>query len=176
MSTKIWIISYIVLWVFVIIQTGIIYLMFKNLNIFLNQFQNAEGVKKKQDLTNGSIAPPFSMKSVINNRTVKIGPENENTIILVFVSSTCPSCLHLLQTINDTLGEIVFISQKKLDSKYTEKVAAYDYPYLVSSDLFQKYQINGVPKGVVIEKGIIKSISTLAEWKDISFTSNKSVV
>jgi methylamine dehydrogenase accessory protein MauD len=113
----------------------------------------------------GDPAPKFDLAALNGNR-IAIGGERDRSLLLFFLSPTCPVCKKLLPILKSAARaehewlDVVLAS----DGEATQHLAFYrdaklnEFPYLLSADLGMTYRVSRLPYAVLIdERGIIRA-------------------
>jgi hypothetical protein len=144
-------VSVLLLWILVIIQLGITFMLTKLISAFLN----SSGVKNLPKLEIGSKAPLF--REFDQNGNI-ITLENNKVTLLLFIKDTCNNCKNILNNINKIKNiniEIILISG--LADNWDLTQLPKDIPLIQSSIVMRNYLIERVPTAVLIDEfGFIK--------------------
>ena len=106
----------------------------------------------------GEASPKFALHAVGSGRPVSIGAQTGRSLLIFFLSPTCPVCKKLLPVLKsaqkaeksfdivlasdgDAPKHEAFIASHKLDG----------FPYVLSSDLGMAYRVSRLPYGVVLD-------------------------
>lgn len=150
--SAVWIFAYICLWVVVIIEGLLIFSLIGSLKQFVRKIQEGNVVDFKRDLPLNSLAPAFHVKDQFNN-LVKMNPHIEQDTLIIFISSTCSLCKSLIENINMLNVKdknILFISERKIDSYHIKLISEQKHSYIVSQQIHKDYNVFNVPKAVLV--------------------------
>ena len=113
----------------------------------------------------GEPAPRFEFSALNGARTV-VGGERHKSLLLFFLSPTCPVCKKLLPVLKSASRaerdwlDVVLAS----DGDATEHLGFYgefrlnEFPYVLSADLGMTYRVSRLPYAVLIdERGMIRA-------------------
>jgi methylamine dehydrogenase accessory protein MauD len=113
----------------------------------------------------GEAAPQFELPALSGAR-VQVGGERAKSLLLFFLSPTCPICKKLLPVLKSSSAaerswlDVVLAS----DGEATQHLAFYgearlnEFPYVLSADLGMTYRVSRLPYAVLIdERGIIRA-------------------
>ncbi len=113
----------------------------------------------------GDLAPSFDLPA-LNGTRVTIGGTRERSLLLFFLSPTCPVCKKLLPILKSAARaerewlDVVLAS----DGEATQHLGFYrdaklnEFPYLLSADLGMTYRVSRLPYAVLMdERGIIRA-------------------
>ena len=107
----------------------------------------------------GEASPKFALQAVSSGKPVSIGAQSGRSLLIFFLSPTCPVCKKLLPVLKsaqkaekgwldivlasdgDAPKHEAFITSHKLDQ----------FPYVLSSDLGMAYRVSRLPYGVVLD-------------------------
>lgn len=107
----------------------------------------------------GEASPKFALQALGSGKAVSVGAQTERSLLIFFLSPTCPVCKKLLPVLKSAQkaekgwlnivlasdGEAAkheaFITSHKLDG----------FPYVLSSDLGIAYRVSRLPYGVVLD-------------------------
>lgn len=107
----------------------------------------------------GEASPKFALQSLVSGKPVSVGAQTGRSLLIFFLSPTCPVCKKLLPVLKsaqkaekgwldialasdgDAPKHEAFIASHKLDG----------FPYLLSADLGMAYRVSRLPYGVVLD-------------------------
>ena len=140
----------------------------------------------------GEASPKFALQALGSGKPVSIGAPSGRSLLIFFLSPTCPVCKKLLPVLKSAQkaekgsldivlasdGEApkheVFIASHKLDG----------FPYVLSSDLGMAYRVSRLPYGVMLDgegtvraKGLINNreqLESLFNAKEMGVASIQS--
>ncbi|HEC81337.1 MAG TPA: TlpA family protein disulfide reductase [Thermoplasmatales archaeon] len=130
-----------------------------------------------QDNGSWGDAPDFTLKDV-NGNVFTLSDNLGKTVVLDFVTTRCPYCVEEmkdLEKVYDNIGdEVVIVSvvvggtSDAIRTVYGEYVDKWSF-VIDNKGVYQSYQVTGVPKIVIIDKGgnIIYSNSGLTSYNTI---------
>jgi methylamine dehydrogenase accessory protein MauD len=107
----------------------------------------------------GEASPTFALQAVGSGKPVSIGAKTGRSLLIFFLSPTCPVCKKLLPVLK---------SAQKAEGSWLDIVLASDgepnahgtfiashklngFPYVLSSDLGMAYRVGRLPYGVVLD-------------------------
>ncbi|MGE7999218.1 peroxiredoxin family protein [Lysinibacillus sp. NPDC093190] len=153
--------SNILLWVFIILQTIVIFLLTKSITHFLNRFKLEKA--NSRIVSVGTRAPLFREVSE-DGQLVKLSDYNNKNTILFFAKDTCNVCKATLAALikviqNTTSMRLIIVAPEEVE----EKNITYpnnDYTYLVrSNSILINYEVYDVPTIFLIDpNGIISNV------------------
>ncbi|RBP86586.1 hypothetical protein DFO70_12554 [Cytobacillus firmus] len=173
MESNFWTAAYIILFVVVIIQMVVIYMLFKTMRDFLQGIQNIQGINYKNAISKGQPAPAFKKRDQFD-KFVKIGLNQEKPTVLIFGSSKCSSCKGLIDSLDKSYVladyKIVFVFENKnIEEQFLNKLTEYKISFLIHTDLFDLYSINNTPTIIAINnEGRVLLSEQLDNWGDIT--------
>ncbi len=114
----------------------------------------------------GEASPKFALSALGSGKPVPIGAQTGRSLLIFFLSPTCPVCKKLLPVLK---------SAQKAEKSWLDIVLASDgdapkheafitshrldgFPYVLSSDLGMAYRVSRLPYGVVLDgEGTVRS-------------------
>lgn len=152
-------ISHVLLWGFIIVQSFVIFLLTKLIVQFLNRFR-LEGNKI---ISKGSKAPLFREKDTKGN-LVRMSDFEKKWTLLVFVKDSCSICKEIIPLLPDIKQQsarplrILAVTseegEKTIDNKLDESISL-----IRSNDIINNYEIQEVPTYIVVDfQGLIIDI------------------
>lgn len=188
----IWLISYIALWVLVVILTVIVLGLTRQLGlIYLRLGPEQNLLSTKEGLELGTAVPVFEAEDAIHNRKVTQEDWKGSATILLFVSPTCSPCHELMphlkefQQSRNSANKLVIVSQGE-QKPSLEFIGKYDLAacLLVDQDgkLSEVFQVRATPyayrldkEGIIRKRGIVNNQAGLEELLD-NFPYEEAVV
>ncbi|MEJ8548724.1 hypothetical protein [Brevibacillus borstelensis] len=164
------VISNLLLWVVVFVQTIILFFFIRLVVQFLNRFRVNDKQVTAATLTIGEKAPVFREKDQ-HGEVVQATEDVEKQTFMLFTNDTCGTCKaiipelpHILQDYPDV--RVIVVSNPIYYEKGLEVPSAI---HLVrSNDLINKFLIQIVPTAVLIDHdGIIRAIRQVTSIQDI---------
>jgi methylamine dehydrogenase accessory protein MauD len=107
----------------------------------------------------GEASPKFALQALGTGKPVSIGAASGRSLLIFFLSPTCPVCKKLLPVLKSAQKaekgwlDIVLASDGEA-SKHEAFVESHrhdGFPYVLSSDLGMAYRVSRLPYGVVLD-------------------------
>ncbi|WP_157999706.1 thioredoxin fold domain-containing protein [Paenibacillus elgii] len=162
--------SIMALWVFVLLQFIVIFMLTKLVAQFLNKLQLKEANDIRRELQAGDMAPLLTYNSG-NEETAEF-PRKENTPTLaLFTADGCPFCKKVLAELTGMrerypwMRIVVFttVDEKEPDIHPSDMIE-----YIQSTEAFTLYEIKGVPAAMLIDaQGVIAIKAAIANYKHL---------
>ncbi|MGF9912974.1 thioredoxin fold domain-containing protein [Paenibacillus ehimensis] len=162
--------SIMALWVFVLLQFIVIFMLTKLVAQFLNKLQMKEANDIKRELQAGDMAPSLTYNS--GNGETSEFPRKENTPALaLFTADGCPYCKKVLAELTGMrerypwMRIVVFttVDEKEPDIHPGDRIE-----FIHSTEAFTLYEIKGVPAAMVIDaQGVIAIKAAIANYKHL---------
>lgn len=161
------IVSNVVLWVLVGVLAAVVLALVRQLGVLHERIAPAGALMLKQGLKVGEPAPASTVID-LNGGAVVIGGNaaSARSMLLVFVSPTCPVCKALLPVLKASrLSErdwlqIVLASDGD-EVAQRRFVAAHDlreFPYILSAELGMAFQVSRLPFAAIVdERGVLRA-------------------
>ena len=175
-----WLISYIALWMLVILLTVIMLGLVRQLaviNVRLGPEDNLLSTREGVEL--GAIAPNFRTIDVVHGKEITLTNLKGRSSIFVFVSSRCQPCQELLphlSSFNKKLGGkinlVVFSQSDPQESSELVNIHKISAPVISDTEgIFSKqYQVRATPfayrideDSIVRRKGVVNNLESLEE-------------
>jgi methylamine dehydrogenase accessory protein MauD len=158
-----WEISNIILWVIVILILIYLIALTRQIGILHMRVSPTGARMTSEGLKVGEYAP-FQVLTTIKGTPVHLSHKNELGTILLFISVDCPGCVGLvdsLQSIIYDLPEQIVLVFSTAGTQEVEKFIdiyeLHNLPVVISSEVANAFQIEGVPYGFAIDStGIIR--------------------
>jgi methylamine dehydrogenase accessory protein MauD len=170
---NLWMISYAILWVFVVSLFVAVVALARQIGVILRRVGPSPARIVNYGPKIGDIAPRLDATSL----TVPFGTAKGKMSLLVFVATSCSACDDLLPAVKRIWKterkniETIIISLNNDKSKnqlFIERHGIEDIPFIASRDLAIQYQVLSPPYGIVIDesnilraKGIVNNIDHL---------------
>ncbi|MGN4944842.1 TlpA family protein disulfide reductase [Bacillus cereus group sp. MYBK104-1] len=167
-----WIVNIICLFILVLIESIILYKLYKTLKLFVTKLHRIESISFSQDIQKGSAAIPFKIKDQFGH-VIQVNAAMENSITILFISASCSTCKQLINAIKYTPElpinkNLLFISQGKVEDRYLEILTQNNISYVYSDKIVEDYNIRKVPRAVLVDKhGVILEINSINSWDDL---------
>jgi methylamine dehydrogenase accessory protein MauD len=179
----IWLISYVALWILVIVLIIIVLDLTRQLGlIYLRLGSEQNLLSTKEGLGLGATLPAFEAEDVIFNRRVTQDDWKDLPTVLLFISPTCSPCHELMphlkefQSSRNGKTNIVMISQGDLKPSL-EFFTQYQLKACLFIDkdgkLSEVFHVRATPyayrfdeKGIVRKRGIVNNLAGLEELMD----------
>ncbi|MGM7684750.1 hypothetical protein ACSVDA_21820 [Cytobacillus sp. Hm23] len=152
---KLLLITYIILWIVVILQSILLLTFMKHTNIFITKMTQFGRINGDQGLIRGSMVPHFRVKDQFKN-IFKVEPNQEYPKTLIFISETCPTCKRIITNIDANhqldVNNMLFIANGNIGEEYFNILSEHNLRYVVKPELFQKYSIHSAPAALLINQ------------------------
>ena len=169
--TEALVVSNIVLWVAVLALLGTVFALARQIGVLYERIAPMGALMLDSGPTVGEAAPALDLVT-LDGRPFQTGGARPKSLLLFFLSPTCPVCKKLLPILK---------SVKKAEGERLELVLASDgdasehrdfrrraelgaYPYVLSTELGMKFQVGKLPHAVLIDeagrvraKGLVNS-------------------
>ena len=161
------VVSNILSWLMIIVMGVMLYALSRQIGVLHERIKPVGALSLGKAIRVGDVAPAFH-ETNLNGGMVRVGgaADENRSMLLFFVSSTCPVCKTLLPILK-RLGkqesdwlDIVFASDghPSEHDRLIQEHNLQDYPYLLSAEVGMAYQISKLPYGVLINsQGIVAS-------------------
>lgn len=170
-------ISMIILWIFVLGLSVLVFVMLKQTRDFLSRLTLVEGMEMQSSLHIGDLAPGYTGLNHMNEK-VKVGENNKKSLLL-FTNNNCGVCQEIINKMGyfNTLGSlqnyqfyIISGESKSLDTP----LANLDYVHFVAdSKPFTTFEITHVPTIFLLdEQRTIEFKQILSDPSDIDSIFN----
>ncbi len=182
------IVSNIVLWVAVLALLGTVFALARQIGVLYERIAPMGALMLDSGPKPGDAAPAFDLVS-LDGRPFATGGARPKSLLLFFLSPTCPVCkklLPILQRVAADEGhwlELAFASDGDPDehAAFRARAGLQAYPYLLSADLGMAYRIGKLPYAVLVDesgkvraKGLVNSreqIESLFTARDLGVAS-----
>jgi len=155
------VISQVVLWIVVVILAGTVLALARQIGVLHERIAPMGALTIDKGPKVGDPAPVFDLPDLAGH-SIRVGSANSDglSMLLMFVSPTCPVCKRLLPIVKSIAqGEarwlrIVFTSDGDL-SEQREFVGRHrieSFPMVVSSELGMRYRVGKLPYAVLIDE------------------------
>lgn len=160
-------ISNIVLWILLIALALVVLALTRQLGVLHERIAPVGALMLSKGLQVGEQCPVVEVTD-LSGGAHRIGAarEDRRSVLLLFVSPTCPVCKTLLPVVRSSLGEerewlqIVLASDGDLEEQrqFVRAQRLEALPYIVSSSLGITYQVNRLPYAALIdEAGVLRA-------------------
>ena len=156
------IISNTVLWVVVLALCAIVLALVRQIGVLHERIAPAGALMLKRGLKIGEPAPAMTVTD-LDGRVVPIGTAGTSvkSMLLVFVSPTCPVCKALLPVLKSSrLSEggwlEIVLASDGAEEDQRRFIAAHglkDLPYVVSTALGMAFQVDRLPFAALVDEG-----------------------
>lgn len=156
---EIWLISFIVLWLLVLFQLFVFFVLARQIGILHMRIRPTGARMTNDGLEIGQAAPPFYEQD-ISGRFVSLGVDRHRPTLLIFIAPGCSVCADLMPSIR-TLAhrekqvDLVLISLQDNDDENRDYQAQHQLqaiPYLVSTRLAKLYDVVSPPYAMLIDR------------------------
>ncbi len=170
-----WLVSYVALWILVVVLAVIVLGLVRQLGlIHLRIGEEESGLLKTQEgLELGVSAPDFEATDIVGQTKISLAGLRKRPSILVFVSQSCPACQELMPHITEFQKsqngnvDLILFNRAPIQNSL-ELVKNYGLTFPVIADdtgvIFKKYEIQATPfvyhvdkSGVVKQRGVVNS-------------------
>jgi methylamine dehydrogenase accessory protein MauD len=160
-------VSNVVLWVLVVLLACVVWALVRQVGVLHERIAPVGALMLPQGLKVGELAPPLEVQD-LDGRTQLIGAarRNERSVLLAFVSPTCPVCKTLLPVLKSArLAErdwldIILASDGEAGEhrQFIAAQALQGFSYVNSAVLGMTYQVSRLPYAVLIdEHGVVRA-------------------
>jgi methylamine dehydrogenase accessory protein MauD len=156
------IVSNTVLWVVVLALCAVVLALVRQIGVLHERIAPAGALMLKRGLKIGEPAPTMTLTD-LDGRVVPIGAASASakSMLLVFVSPTCPVCKALLPVLKSSrLSEggwlEIVLASDGAEEDQRRFIAAHglkDFPYLVSTALGMAFQVDRLPFAALVDEG-----------------------
>lgn len=160
-------ISNLVLWVFVIGLTLLVFALTRQIGVLYERVAPAGALMINKKLESGAIAPTVQAQDINTGNTVSIGGKQARSQLLFFLSPTCPVCKTLLPMLKSVKAaesdwlDIVFASDGETNDhrEFIAQQRLGNDVYVSSEILGKQYGVSKLPFAVLIDtKGVVASL------------------
>lgn len=165
----------IVLWVIVAALVLVVIALTRQVGILYERIAPMGAVAKQTGLKVGARVPTTEL-ATLDGRTLALGRASAGAMLIFFLSPTCPVCKKLIPTLREVDArwgsalEIVLAGdgEASVHQEFYARESLAPFPYLLSRDLFQSWQVGQLPfavlidaDGVVLATGLVHSAREL---------------
>jgi methylamine dehydrogenase accessory protein MauD len=160
--TEALIVSNTLLWIVVLALCAIVLALVRQIGVLHERIAPAGALMLKRGLKIGEPAPTLALAD-LDGRAVAVGTTNASarSMLLVFVSPTCPVCKTLLPVLKSSrLSEAgwleIVLASDGAEEEQRRFIAAHglkDFPYLVSTTLGMAFQVDRLPFAALVDEG-----------------------
>jgi methylamine dehydrogenase accessory protein MauD len=163
--------SNIVLWVVVVIQIGVIYVLARQIGILYERVSPVGAMISDSGPDLGDGVARMILQN-LNGHPVQVGGNQGRAQLVFFLSTSCPICKALLpalksiRTDESAWLDVVLASdgREALHRRLIESEALEAFPYVLSSELGMSFRVSKLPFAVLIDqngkvaaKGLVNS-------------------
>lgn len=114
----------------------------------------------------GEASPTFELASLTGKDTVKVGLASGRSMLLFFLSPTCPVCKKLLPVLRSAAKaergwvDVVLASdgEKPKHETFVRQQSLETLPYVLSTELGMTFRVNRLPYAVLVDgEGVVRS-------------------
>lgn len=155
-----WLVSYVVLWVVVVLEAVIILALARQVGLMAVRLGPVGARMTNQGPKIGDQAPALDATDIAGRR-VALGANNNRRTLLVFMSPKCSSCQELLPGLR-TLArtehgdlDIVLASAEQnvaANREYVEQHRLQSMPLIIADEVAVKYQVGSLPYAVLVSR------------------------
>jgi methylamine dehydrogenase accessory protein MauD len=160
-------ISNLVLWIVVIALLLLVAALARQVGVLHERISPVGALMLNRGLTVGDAAPQVEVVD-LSGQTLKVGGPRKDgrSLLLLFVSPTCPVCKELLPVVMSSVRterlwlDVVLASDgdPAAQRAYIEKNALTDLAYVLSTDLGMSFQVSRLPYAALIdERGVLRA-------------------
>ena len=160
-------ISNLILWVFVIGLTILVFALTRQIGVLYERVAPAGALMMNKKLETGAVAPQVTVEDINSGSTLTIGAGGERPQLLFFLSPDCPVCKSLLPMLKSIRSaesdclDVVLASDGELQA-HRDYIAQHNLAgdiYVSSEILGKQYAVSKLPYAVLIDsKGLIASL------------------
>ncbi len=187
------VVSNIVLWVAVLALLGTVFALARQIGVLYERIAPMGALMLDSGPKVGEAAPALDLVT-LDGRPFQSGGARPKSLLLFFLSPTCPVCKKLLPILKRVAVdegqwlEIAFASDGDADehAAFRARAGLQAYPYLLSTDLGMAYRIGKLPYAVLVDeagkvkaKGLVNSreqIESLFTARDLGVASVQEFV
>lgn len=176
MLEGIWLVSYVALWILVLLEAIVILALARQIGLLHNRLGPTGARMGNAGLELGDDAPPFRVQG-FNGRPVTLAAERDRPTLLIFISPTCSVCadlgsaiLALYQHEKRDIEVVVvsFLEDEAENRAYIKRYRLNDIPYIVSPRIAEQYRVTTSPYAILVDsngkvhtKGLVNNIEHL---------------
>jgi len=186
--TEALIVSNLVLWVAVLALLATVFALARQIGVLYERIAPMGALMIDAGPKVGEVAPSLALRT-IDGRAFASGGARSRSLLLFFLSPTCPVCkklLPILQRIADDEGEwleLAFASDGEADEheRFRRRAGLGAFPYVLSTELGMAWRIGKLPYAVLIDesghvraKGLVNSreqLESLFTARDLGVAS-----
>tara|TARA_R110001592_G_scaffold363372_1_gene685971 strand:+ start:75916 stop:76539 length:624 start_codon:yes stop_codon:yes gene_type:complete len=160
-------ISNLILWVFVIGLTVLVFALTRQIGVLYERVAPAGALMMNKKLETGAVAPRVQVQDINSGNTLTVGETHDRSQLLFFLSPDCPVCKSLLPMVK-SIGnaesdwlDVILASDGELQAHhdYIEQHNLSANVYVSSEILGKQYAVSKLPYAVLIDnKGLIASL------------------
>lgn len=160
-------VSNLILWVFVIGLTFIVFALTRQIGVLYERVAPAGALMMNQKLETGAVAPQVQVQDINSGNTLTVGNNGDRSQLLFFLSPDCPVCKSLLPMLKSIKAaeadwlDIILASDGELQ-EHRDFIAQHNLSgdiYVSSEILGKQYAVSKLPYAVLIDdKGLIASL------------------
>jgi len=180
--TSLQLISYIALWIIVVVQGVLILALARQIGLLHERFASGGARIMNMGLNIGDQAPALDEYDV-NSHKVTMGTELNKRTLLMFISTGCSTCASLIPHLkslarnehdNTEIKVIAFGTTPEAGKKYAvEHSLDSIIPVIVSNDLALSYKVTLAPYGIVVDRaGVVRAKGLVNSYFDIESLLN----
>jgi methylamine dehydrogenase accessory protein MauD len=184
-------VALVLLWVVVIALTVVVFALARQVGVLFERVAPMGALVTEGGPKIGEASPRFEL-SALDGRRVVVGAGGGRSMLLFFLSPTCPVCKKLLPVLKSAEKaerswlEVVLASdgEREKHEAFVRQHGLAQLPYVLSSHLGLGYRVNRLPFGVLIDgegivraKGLINNreqLESLFNAKDLGVESIQS--
>lgn len=162
--TEALVVSNLVLWIIVLALLLAVFALARQIGVLYERVAPMGALMIDSGPKVGEASPVFALTDLVN-RPVNIGPPSPQSILLFFVSTTCPVCKKLLPILKSTAASerrwlsIVLASDGEVAEHLTfvRRAGLEEFPYVLSTELGVTYHVSKLPYAVLLdEHGVVR--------------------
>jgi methylamine dehydrogenase accessory protein MauD len=159
--------SNVLLWIIVVVMAGVIFALVRQIGVLYERVAPAGALVVGNGPKAGEAAPALNVTG-LDGKTLQVGGQHadERSMLLFFLSPTCPVCKTLLPALKSIARDerkwldVVLASDgvRKEHDSFVKEYQLEQFHYLLSSELGIGYRVGRLPHAVLIDAaGIIRS-------------------
>ena len=158
-------IALVLLWIVVIALAVVVFALARQVGVLFERVAPMGALITDGGPKIGEISPRFEL-TTIDTRPIVIGAGGGRSMLVFFLSPSCPVCKKLLPVLKSAAKaerswlDVVLASdgdrEKQVD--FARQQGLSNFPYVLSSDLGMTYRVNRLPFAVLIDgEGVIRA-------------------
>jgi methylamine dehydrogenase accessory protein MauD len=160
-----WVVALLLLWLVVVVQGVVIFALARQVGVLFERVAPIGALITDGGPKIGEVSPRFDLVA-LSGVPVSVGAAGGRSMLLFFLSPTCPVCKKLLPVLKSVAGaekrwlDVVLASDGERDrhEAFVRQHGLGGFPYLLSTDLGMGYRVNRLPFGVLLDgDGVVRA-------------------